>query len=78
MSIPPVLKLAALLVTILGLVTAIQLAELTKEQYKPTPVLAPHHFSNILGFFPHIIHRFMPKLNLVLGQTVASQIVDQT
>ena len=78
MSIPPLLKLAALIVTILGLVIALELASLTNKQFKPTPILAPHHFSNILGFFPHIIHRFTPKLNLVLGQTIASQIVDQT
>lgn len=78
MSIPPLLKLAALLVTILGLITAMELAALTTKQFKPTPLLIPHHFSNMLGFFPHITHRFMPKLNLVLGQTVASQMVDQT
>nr|YP_010947983.1 NADH dehydrogenase subunit 5 [Nomeus gronovii]WMI34920.1 NADH dehydrogenase subunit 5 [Nomeus gronovii] len=78
MSMPPLLKLAALLVTILGLITALELASLTSKQLKPTPTLTPHHFSNMLGFFPHIIHRFTPKLNLVLGQTVASQMIDQT
>nr|YP_010614712.1 NADH dehydrogenase subunit 5 [Pseudoscopelus astronesthidens]WAS35287.1 NADH dehydrogenase subunit 5 [Pseudoscopelus astronesthidens] len=78
MSMPPLLKLAALLVTILGLITAMELAALATKQFKPTPLLIPHHFSNMLGFFPHITHRFMPKLNLVLGQTVASQMVDQT
>nr|YP_010956832.1 NADH dehydrogenase subunit 5 [Nealotus tripes]WMY89977.1 NADH dehydrogenase subunit 5 [Nealotus tripes]WNH17184.1 NADH dehydrogenase subunit 5 [Nealotus tripes] len=78
MSMPPVLKLAALIVTILGLLIALELASLTTKQFKPTPKLSPHHFSNMLGFFPSIIHRFTPKLNLVLGQTVASQMVDQT
>nr|USL48018.1 NADH dehydrogenase subunit 5 [Rastrelliger kanagurta] len=78
MSMPPLLKLAALIVTILGLLTALELASLTSKQFKPTPALATHHFSNMLGFFPHIIHRFTPKLNLVLGQTIASQMVDQT
>nr|BAN83721.1 NADH dehydrogenase subunit 5 [Nealotus tripes] len=78
MSMPPVLKLAALIVTILGLLIALELASLTTKQFKPTPKLSPHHFSNMLGFFPAIIHRFTPKLNLVLGQTVASQMVDQT
>nr|YP_008593428.1 NADH dehydrogenase subunit 5 [Dysalotus alcocki]BAN83370.1 NADH dehydrogenase subunit 5 [Dysalotus alcocki] len=78
MSMPPLLKLAALLVTILGLITAMELAMLTTKQLKPTPLLTPHHFSNMLGFFPHITHRLMPKLNLILGQTVASQMVDQT
>nr|YP_008593662.1 NADH dehydrogenase subunit 5 [Tetragonurus atlanticus]BAN83643.1 NADH dehydrogenase subunit 5 [Tetragonurus atlanticus] len=78
MSMPLVLKLAALIVTILGLIIALELASLTSKQFKPTPVLAAHHFSNMLGFFPAIIHRFTPKLNLVLGQTIASQMIDQT
>nr|YP_003126976.1 NADH dehydrogenase subunit 5 [Scorpis lineolata]BAH97867.1 NADH dehydrogenase subunit 5 [Scorpis lineolata] len=78
MSMPPLLKLAALVVTILGLVMALELATLTSQQYKPTPQLATHHFSNMLGFFPTVIHRTTPKLNLTLGQMIASQMVDQT
>nr|WNX94410.1 NADH dehydrogenase subunit 5 [Percina evides] len=78
MTMPPLLKLAALIVTIGGLLLALELASLTSKQLKPTPYLTPHHFSNMLGFFPTIVHRFSPKLNLVLGQTVASQMVDQT
>nr|AVN90163.1 NADH dehydrogenase subunit 5 [Pampus cinereus]WAJ58193.1 NADH dehydrogenase subunit 5 [Pampus liuorum] len=78
MSMPPLLKLAALTVTILGLVIALELASLTSKQFKPTPTIIPHHFSNMLGFFPHIIHRLSPKLNLVLGQTIANQTIDQT
>lgn len=77
MSIPLLLKTAALAVTIIGLLTALELASLTNKQYKPTPKLSLHHFSNILGFFPIIIHRLTPKLNLVLGQTIASQTIDQ-
>nr|YP_009692329.1 NADH dehydrogenase subunit 5 [Pseudotolithus elongatus]QEH58549.1 NADH dehydrogenase subunit 5 [Pseudotolithus elongatus] len=78
MTMPPLLKLAALTVTILGLLLALELASLTNKQFKPTPKLAPHHFSNMLGFFPAIIHRMLPKLNLTLGQTIASQMVDLT
>nr|WJQ22645.1 NADH dehydrogenase subunit 5 [Philypnodon grandiceps] len=78
MTMPPLLKLAALLVTIIGLLTALELASLTNKQFKPSPLLAPHHFSNMLGFFPTIIHRLPPKINLLLGQTIASQMVDQT
>uniref|UniRef100_UPI0030021059 NADH dehydrogenase subunit 5 n=1 Tax=Etelis coruscans TaxID=1003729 RepID=UPI0030021059 len=78
MSMPPLLKLAALTVTILGLLLALELASLTSKQFKPTPQLALHHFSNMLGFFPAVIHRFTPKLNLTLGQAIASQMVDQT
>nr|YP_009245080.1 NADH dehydrogenase subunit 5 [Nibea miichthioides]ALC75048.1 NADH dehydrogenase subunit 5 [Argyrosomus japonicus]AMR73883.1 NADH dehydrogenase subunit 5 [Nibea miichthioides] len=78
MTMPPLLKLAALTVTILGLLLALELASLTNKQFKPTPKLTPHHFSNMLGFFPAIIHRTLPKLNLTLGQTIASQMVDLT
>nr|YP_010947957.1 NADH dehydrogenase subunit 5 [Trachurus symmetricus]WMI34855.1 NADH dehydrogenase subunit 5 [Trachurus symmetricus] len=78
MTMPPVLKLAALLVTILGVLIALELASLTSKQFSPTPTLPPHHFSNMLGFFPAIIHRLPPKLSLVLGQLIASQLVDQT
>nr|ABQ08637.1 NADH dehydrogenase subunit 5 [Anarhichas denticulatus] len=78
MTMPPLLKLAALLVTIIGLLLALELASLTNKQYQKTPNLPLHHFSNMLGFFPPIIHRFTPKLNLVLGQTIASQMLDQS
>uniref|UniRef100_UPI0030FF3CC1 NADH dehydrogenase subunit 5 n=1 Tax=Prionotus nudigula TaxID=1421438 RepID=UPI0030FF3CC1 len=78
MTMPPALKLAALAVTITGLIIALELASLTNKQYKVSPYPAPHHFSNMLGFFPPIIHRFVPKLNLLLGQAIASQTVDQT
>nr|YP_009116430.1 NADH dehydrogenase subunit 5 [Atule mate]AJD76910.1 NADH dehydrogenase subunit 5 [Atule mate] len=78
MTMPPILKLAALAVTIIGVLTALELASLTSKQFSPTPTLPAHHFSNMLGFFPAIIHRFAPKLNLTLGQLIASQMVDQT
>nr|WNH22996.1 NADH dehydrogenase subunit 5 [Cynoscion arenarius] len=78
MTMPPLLKLAALTVTVLGLLLALELASLTTKQFKITPKLAPHHFSNMLGFFPTIIHRTLPKLSLTLGQTIASQMVDLT
>nr|YP_010984788.1 NADH dehydrogenase subunit 5 [Polysteganus undulosus]WOK79584.1 NADH dehydrogenase subunit 5 [Polysteganus undulosus] len=78
MTMPPLLKLAALVVTILGLFLALELASLTNKQFKPVPQLVPHHFSNMLGFFPAVIHRLTPKLNLILGQAIASQMIDQT
>nr|QGZ08768.1 NADH dehydrogenase subunit 5 [Ceratias sp. CspS10C]QGZ08773.1 NADH dehydrogenase subunit 5 [Ceratias sp. CspS9C] len=78
MSMPPLMKLAALLVTILGLLAALELASLTTKQLNVTPKLVPHHFSNMLGFFPPITHRLAPKLNLLLGQAIAAQVVDQS
>nr|YP_009704239.1 NADH dehydrogenase subunit 5 [Rhinogobius leavelli]QEO33551.1 NADH dehydrogenase subunit 5 [Rhinogobius leavelli] len=78
MTMPPLLKISALLVTITGLLLALELASLTSKQFSPAPKASPHHFSNMLGFFPTIIHRLPPKINLLLGQSIATQMVDQT
>nr|BBU26225.1 NADH dehydrogenase subunit 5 [Anabas testudineus] len=78
MTMPLTIKMAAILVTIVGFLVALDLASLTSKQLKPTPQLPTHHFSNMLGFFPTIIHRLAPKLALILGQTIASQMIDQT
>nr|WRI60125.1 NADH dehydrogenase subunit 5 [Protocobitis sp.] len=78
MSMPTPLKMTALLVTIIGLLTALELTMLTSKQFKINPTITSHHFSNMLGYFPTIIHRLIPKFNLVLGQSIATQLVDQT
>nr|UZN43384.1 NADH dehydrogenase subunit 5 [Thaleichthys pacificus] len=78
MTMPPLLKLSALIVTVIGLLVALELASLTSKQFKITPALPLHNFSNMLGFFPATIHRSLPFLNLSLGQAIASQMVDQT
>nr|BAV70818.1 NADH dehydrogenase subunit 5 [Desmopuntius rhomboocellatus] len=74
MTMPFILKTTALLVTILGLLTAMELTNMTSKQMKITPTIKTHHFSNMLGFFPMIIHRLTPKLKLTLGQTAATQL----
>nr|YP_002519713.1 NADH dehydrogenase subunit 5 [Brachaluteres ulvarum]BAH10340.1 NADH dehydrogenase subunit 5 [Brachaluteres ulvarum] len=78
MTMPTDLKLAALLVTALGLLIALDLASMTNKQFKQTPLLPTHHFSNMLAFFPAIIHRIVPQTNLALGQAIAAQTIDQT
>nr|YP_010957157.1 NADH dehydrogenase subunit 5 [Stathmonotus gymnodermis]WMY90445.1 NADH dehydrogenase subunit 5 [Stathmonotus gymnodermis] len=78
MTLPPLLKLAALLVTLLGTLVAFELASLTNKQFKIFPTLSPHYFSNMLGFFPALMHRLIPKLTLTLGQYIASHMIDQT
>nr|YP_009235199.1 NADH dehydrogenase subunit 5 [Tariqilabeo burmanicus]AFN07098.1 NADH dehydrogenase subunit 5 [Tariqilabeo burmanicus]BAU46193.1 NADH dehydrogenase subunit 5 [Tariqilabeo burmanicus] len=74
MTMPTTLKMAALMVTIMGLLMAMDLANMTSKQVKITPVISTHHFSNMLGFFPAITHRLLPKLNLILGQSAATQL----
>nr|YP_009917906.1 NADH dehydrogenase subunit 5 [Caecobarbus geertsii]QLM01941.1 NADH dehydrogenase subunit 5 [Caecobarbus geertsii] len=74
MTMPMITKTMALLVTITGLMTAMELANLTSKQVKIIPTIKIHHFSNMLGFFPAIIHRLLPKLKLTLGQAAATQL----
>nr|BAH10496.1 NADH dehydrogenase subunit 5 [Rudarius ercodes] len=78
MVMPASLKLAALTVTALGLLLALELASLTTKQVKQAPLPTTHHFSNMLGFFPHTMHRTAPEVALILGQTIAMQTVDHT
>nr|AFE62810.1 NADH dehydrogenase subunit 5 [Acheilognathus signifer] len=76
MTMPLALKMAALTVTIIGLSTAMELAALTNK-IKIVPTTSLHHFSNMLGYFPTIIHRLPPKVSLTLGQSIATKL-DQT
>nr|YP_009179446.1 NADH dehydrogenase subunit 5 [Acipenser medirostris]AJG02651.1 NADH dehydrogenase subunit 5 [Acipenser medirostris]UXB59664.1 NADH dehydrogenase subunit 5 [Acipenser medirostris] len=78
MTMPTTLKLSALLVTALGLLVALELTNLTNKQLKITPMIPLHNFSNMLGYFPSIIHRLAPKIKLSLGQTMATHLIDQT
>nr|BAJ54438.1 NADH dehydrogenase subunit 5 [Campylomormyrus numenius] len=77
MTMAPSLKLSAMLVSIAGLLTATALTDLTSKQLNPTPKIKPHNFSNMLGFYPTVMHRLPPKINLTLGQFIATQLVDQ-
>nr|NP_395450.1 NADH dehydrogenase subunit 5 [Chimaera monstrosa]Q94RJ2.1 RecName: Full=NADH-ubiquinone oxidoreductase chain 5; AltName: Full=NADH dehydrogenase subunit 5 [Chimaera monstrosa]CAC84209.1 NADH subunit 5 [Chimaera monstrosa] len=76
MTMPPLMKLMALLVTIVGLLLALELANLTTKQFKILPNMKMHNFSNMLGYYPPIIHRFLPKMSLKWGQTIATHTMD--
>lgn len=76
-TIHPLLKLAALITSVVGLLLAIELISVSK-QFKTASPSPLHNFSNILGFFPLTTHRLMPKLNLTMGQLIATQLLDQT
>nr|YP_010139248.1 NADH dehydrogenase subunit 5 [Gnathopogon herzensteini]QQK54702.1 NADH dehydrogenase subunit 5 [Gnathopogon herzensteini] len=77
MTMSTTLKMAALVVTITGLLVAMELTAMTNKQIKVTPTMSLHNFSNMLGYFPAMIHRLPPKLNLALGQSIATKL-DQT
>nr|WNH23113.1 NADH dehydrogenase subunit 5 [Floridichthys carpio] len=78
MTMPPMMKLAALTVTILGLFVAIKIASHTTKRGNVIPPATPHDFSVMLGFFPHMAHRVLPVLALLLARSIASQLLDQT
>nr|QWE37302.1 NADH dehydrogenase subunit 5 [Semotilus corporalis]UZC54291.1 NADH dehydrogenase subunit 5 [Semotilus corporalis] len=72
MTMPSGLKLAALVVSIIGLLVAMELAAAANMRGKPTPPASSHHFSNMLGYFPTLMHRLSPKANLDLGRPAAT------
>nr|YP_138263.1 NADH dehydrogenase subunit 5 [Bombina fortinuptialis]AAT07844.1 NADH dehydrogenase subunit 5 [Bombina fortinuptialis] len=74
LTMPLLAKLAALLVTILGLIIAFDLSNITTK--KPNTPSYSHSFSNLLGFFPNIIHRTLPKLSLNMGQIISTHLLD--
>nr|YP_009029808.1 NADH dehydrogenase subunit 5 [Gymnura poecilura]AHY81159.1 NADH dehydrogenase subunit 5 [Gymnura poecilura] len=76
MTMAPLLKLSALLVTILGLLFALELANLTTTQLKSHPNTLAYNFSNMLGYFPFIFHRLLPKLTLSWAQIISTQTMD--
>nr|WNH20149.1 NADH dehydrogenase subunit 5 [Parablennius marmoreus] len=77
MTMPPMYKLAALTVTILGLIIGLQLATQSSKQLKTKPEnLTPFNFSNSLGFYPAVVHRMAPNLALLGAQTIAYKLCD--
>lgn len=70
LTIPIIIKLTALLVTILGLIVAIDILNFSLKHK------TVHTFSNILAFFPMILHRTTPKIKLKFGQNISTHITD--
>nr|YP_001994455.1 NADH dehydrogenase subunit 5 [Gonorynchus abbreviatus]BAG49381.1 NADH dehydrogenase subunit 5 [Gonorynchus abbreviatus] len=78
MTMPFALKGAALAITVIGLLGALEMANFTTEQTKVLPDTPLHGFWTMLGYFPSTAHRLGPVLNLIFGQTIANQLTDQT
>lgn len=77
-TMTPTLKLSALLVTIIGLMVALDLTNITKNQPKIYSLIQLHTFSNILGYYPPILHRLLPIVNLSWAQNISTHILDLT
>nr|UUC05329.1 NADH dehydrogenase subunit 5 [Rupicapra rupicapra asiatica] len=75
MTMPIYLKLTALAVTILGFILALEMNNMThylKFNY-PSNMFK---FSNLLGYYPTIMHRLTPYMNLTMSQKSASSLLD--
>nr|YP_009484702.1 NADH dehydrogenase subunit 5 [Halichoeres hartzfeldii]ARN59069.1 NADH dehydrogenase subunit 5 [Halichoeres hartzfeldii] len=77
MTMSPLLKLAALVVTAIGLLIALELAKQASRPQKDIPHIPTHRFSAMLGYFAALVHRSVPKMSLMMGQKLANQAIDQ-
>nr|YP_009258877.1 NADH dehydrogenase subunit 5 [Bothus myriaster]AID59805.1 NADH dehydrogenase subunit 5 [Bothus myriaster] len=76
MTMPLSLKLAALAVTMLGLLVGLQLGFMSGGPKKYAYIMKLHNFAALLGYFPTLVHRGVSSLALTLGLIIAAQIVD--
>nr|YP_009139013.1 NADH dehydrogenase subunit 5 [Tanakia himantegus]AKE35893.1 NADH dehydrogenase subunit 5 [Tanakia himantegus] len=76
-TMPATPKMAALAVTIVKLLTTMELTALTDKQIKVTLMTFLHHLSNMPGYFPAITHCFPLKIDLTLEQSIITK-PDQT
>nr|UEK25593.1 NADH dehydrogenase subunit 5 [Mephitis mephitis] len=77
MTMPYHLKMTALAVTIIGFILALEL-NLTAQNLKLKYSSNLFKFSNMLGYFPIIIHRLIPMTNLTMSQKSAFMLMDTT
>nr|ATV96270.1 NADH dehydrogenase subunit 5 [Bos indicus] len=75
MTMPYYLKTTALIVTILGFILALEISNTTKNLKYHYPSNA-FKFSTLLGYFPTIMHRLAPYMNLSMSQKSASSLLD--
>nr|YP_010869739.1 NADH dehydrogenase subunit 5 [Rhynchogale melleri]WGU49248.1 NADH dehydrogenase subunit 5 [Rhynchogale melleri] len=75
MTMPNHLKLMALAATIMGFILALELNLVTKNLKFNYPSDS-FKFSNLLGYFPTIMHRSLPLANLNMSQKSASMLLD--
>nr|QZK26022.1 NADH dehydrogenase subunit 5 [Dendrohyrax dorsalis] len=75
MTMPPYLKLTALIITLTGFTLAMELNNIT-HHLKLYPPKYPYKFSTMLGYFPTIMHRLPPYLSLNASLTAASNAMD--
>nr|NP_115360.1 NADH dehydrogenase subunit 5 [Casuarius casuarius]AAK53330.1 NADH dehydrogenase subunit V [Casuarius casuarius] len=75
MTMPMVTKMAAIIVTILGIMLALELLNLT-HNLTPSKQNTYSNFSITLGYFNPLLHRLNPMMLLNSGQKIASHLID--
>nr|QVE47044.1 NADH dehydrogenase subunit 5 [Megaloceros giganteus]QVE47135.1 NADH dehydrogenase subunit 5 [Megaloceros giganteus]QVE47148.1 NADH dehydrogenase subunit 5 [Megaloceros giganteus]QVE47174.1 NADH dehydrogenase subunit 5 [Megaloceros giganteus]QVE47213.1 NADH dehydrogenase subunit 5 [Megaloceros giganteus] len=75
LTMPYHLKMMALTVTILGFILALEISNMT-QNLKFNYSTNIFKFSNMLGYFPTIMHRLAPFMNLTMSQKSASSLLD--
>nr|AFS66925.1 NADH dehydrogenase subunit 5 [Salamandrella keyserlingii] len=73
LTMPMMMKFSALLVSLLGLLMATDIANMTSKNIMKTKMFS---FFNLLAFFPTITHRLSPKTSLLWGQNIATHTTD--
>nr|YP_009641634.1 NADH dehydrogenase subunit 5 [Nocomis micropogon]QBZ37627.1 NADH dehydrogenase subunit 5 [Nocomis micropogon]QWE36666.1 NADH dehydrogenase subunit 5 [Nocomis micropogon] len=74
MTMHSTLKMAALIVSLIGLLMAMELAAKANNPIKTSYKASAHHFSNMLGYFPALVHRLTPKASLVIGRSTTNEL----
>nr|APC60630.1 NADH dehydrogenase subunit 5 [Phyllomys lundi] len=77
MTMPISTKLAAISLTLLGFIIAMELNTMTKN-LKTIYSSKYYNFSNLLGYFPTTMHRIYPYFSLSTSQNLASFMIDST
>nr|ALF06689.1 NADH dehydrogenase subunit 5 [Fukomys damarensis] len=75
MTMPYYIKFSAIIVTILGFTIAMEL-NFTTYYMKSKYSSKTSTFSNMLGYFPHTMHRLLTKTKLLIDQNLASSLID--
>nr|YP_002519817.1 NADH dehydrogenase subunit 5 [Thylacinus cynocephalus]ACK57336.1 NADH dehydrogenase subunit 5 [Thylacinus cynocephalus]ACK57349.1 NADH dehydrogenase subunit 5 [Thylacinus cynocephalus]ATD52427.1 NADH dehydrogenase subunit 5 [Thylacinus cynocephalus]ATD52440.1 NADH dehydrogenase subunit 5 [Thylacinus cynocephalus]ATD52453.1 NADH dehydrogenase subunit 5 [Thylacinus cynocephalus] len=75
MAMPMSTKLCALTVSILGIVIMLELSYLANNMHNIS-IKHSYYFSNSLGYFSFIFHRLNPMMSLLLGQHIATLLID--
>nr|WDE85713.1 NADH dehydrogenase subunit 5 [Picoides villosus] len=75
MTMPPITKSAAIIVTLLGIVLALELSNMTLMLTRPQQNI-PFNFSSSLGYFNPLTHRISSSNLLNTGQKIATHLID--